>query len=77
MSEPRRHFLENPELFIKDEAGRDVIDTAVLRQHFFEEGRLTEAQVLGLLKLGTEILRREPNLIEAAAPITSTCLCCG
>ena len=41
-----------------------------LKQHFYREGRLTEEQALFILAAGTEVLRKEPNLLEMDAPIT-------
>ncbi|KAK6333706.1 3',5'-cyclic-nucleotide phosphodiesterase (PDEase) (3':5'-CNP) [Orbilia blumenaviensis] len=41
-----------------------------LKQHFYREGRLTEEQALFIIQRGTEILRKEPNLLEMDAPIT-------
>lgn len=45
-------------------------DIAFLKNHFYREGRLTEAQALYILEKGGEILRNEPNLLEVDAPIT-------
>lgn len=45
-------------------------DVAFLKNHFYREGRLTEEQVLYILKKGTELLRAEPNLLEVDAPMT-------
>jgi hypothetical protein len=45
-------------------------DVAFLKNHFYREGRLTEEQALYIIEKGTEILRREPNLLEVGAPIT-------
>ena len=41
-----------------------------LKQHFYREGRLTEEQALWIIQLGTEVLKREDNLLEMDAPIT-------
>ncbi|KAK0526289.1 3',5'-cyclic-nucleotide phosphodiesterase (PDEase) (3':5'-CNP) [Tilletia horrida] len=45
-------------------------DIAFLKNHFYREGRLTEDQALFILRSATEILRKEPNLLEVDAPIT-------
>ena len=41
-----------------------------LRSHFLREGRLTESQCLHVIERGTEILRKESNVLEVDAPIT-------
>jgi len=41
-----------------------------LKNHFYREGRLTEEQALYIIRAGTELLRREPNVLEVDAPIT-------
>lgn len=40
-----------------------------IKTHFQTEGRLTEPQILKILKLATKILSKEPNLIEVPAPV--------
>ncbi len=50
-------------------------DIAFLKNHFYREGRLTEAQALFILRSATEILRQEPNLLEVDAPITGEDSC--
>ncbi|KAI9002544.1 serine/threonine protein phosphatase 2B catalytic subunit [Hyaloraphidium curvatum] len=45
-------------------------DLDFLKQHFFREGRLTEDQCLYIIDKGTELLRKEPNVLEVDAPIT-------
>lgn len=41
-----------------------------LKQHFFREGRLTEEQCLYVIEKGTELLRKEPNVLDVDAPLT-------
>jgi serine/threonine-protein phosphatase 2B catalytic subunit len=53
----------------KDSAKPDI---EFLRNHFFNEGRLTEDQALYIITKATEVLRNEPNLLEIDAPITGT-----
>ncbi|KAJ3016228.1 UNVERIFIED_CONTAM: 3',5'-cyclic-nucleotide phosphodiesterase (PDEase) (3':5'-CNP), partial [Siphonaria sp. JEL0065] len=45
-------------------------DLAFLKSHFLKEGRLTEEQALLIIQKGTEILKKEPTLLDVAAPIT-------
>lgn len=45
-------------------------DIEFLKTHFTHEGRLTEEQALWIIQKGTEILKKEPNLLEVDAPIT-------
>jgi serine/threonine-protein phosphatase 2B catalytic subunit len=42
-----------------------------LKEHFFREGRLTEEQALFILERTTEVLQREPNLVDVKSPVTS------
>ncbi|KAH7098080.1 Metallo-dependent phosphatase [Auriculariales sp. MPI-PUGE-AT-0066] len=44
-------------------------DIDFLMKHFFREGRVTEEQALYILQKGTEVLRREPTVLEVPAPI--------
>nr|AOC97539.1 calcineurin [Volvariella volvacea] len=64
-------FKPTPEQFF-NERGRDRTkpDIAFLKNHFYREGRLTEEQALWILERGTELLRREPNVLSVDAPIT-------
>ncbi|KAG0225044.1 3',5'-cyclic-nucleotide phosphodiesterase (PDEase) (3':5'-CNP) [Actinomortierella wolfii] len=48
----------------------DRPDIAFLKNHFYREGRITEDQAIYILQKGTELLRKEPNLLEVDAPIT-------
>ena len=47
-------------------------DIAFLKNHFYREGRLTEDQALWIIERGTDVLKREPNVLEVEAPITGT-----
>ncbi|KAF9917045.1 3',5'-cyclic-nucleotide phosphodiesterase (PDEase) (3':5'-CNP) [Lobosporangium transversale] len=48
----------------------DRPDIAFLKNHFYREGRITEEQAIYILQKGTELLKKEPNLLEVDAPIT-------
>jgi serine/threonine-protein phosphatase 2B catalytic subunit len=41
-----------------------------LKDHFTKEGRLQEYQVIKILEMGADALRKEPNLLKVAAPVT-------
>ena len=45
-------------------------DIAFLKNHFYHEGRVTEEQALYIIENATDVLKREPNVLEVAAPIT-------
>ncbi|KAH7924364.1 Metallo-dependent phosphatase [Leucogyrophana mollusca] len=45
-------------------------DIAFLKNHFYREGRLSEAQAMWILEKATTILRAEPNVLQVDAPIT-------
>jgi len=45
-------------------------DIAFLKNHFYREGRLSEEQALWILETATEVLRKEPNVLQVDAPIT-------
>ena len=49
----------------------DIPNVQFLKAHFFDEGRLSEEQVCRLVEAGTELLSKEPNLLQIPAPITS------
>ncbi|KAG6886351.1 hypothetical protein C0992_004469 [Termitomyces sp. T32_za158] len=46
-------------------------NAAFLKDHFFREGRLTEDQALFIVERTTELLSREPNLVDVKSPVTS------
>ncbi|KAG0315748.1 3',5'-cyclic-nucleotide phosphodiesterase (PDEase) (3':5'-CNP) [Dissophora globulifera] len=48
----------------------DRPDIAFLKNHFYREGRISEEQAIYILQKGTELLKKEPNLLEVDAPIT-------
>ncbi|CAG8472510.1 9677_t:CDS:10, partial [Ambispora leptoticha] len=61
--------VPTPEEFFSEEDPSKP-DIAFLKNHFYREGRITEEQALYIIKKCTEILRKEPNLLEVDAPIT-------
>ncbi|KAF9486267.1 serine/threonine-protein phosphatase 2B catalytic subunit A1 [Pholiota conissans] len=64
-------FKPTPEQFF-NQRGQDRTkpDVAFLKNHFYREGRLTEEQALWILERGTDILRKEGNVLQVDAPIT-------
>ena len=54
--------------------GKMKPNLALIKDHLFNEGRLTESQTLFILDNATELMRREPNMLNLKGPITSTLL---
>ncbi|KAK9474127.1 Metallo-dependent phosphatase [Dipodascopsis tothii] len=65
---PAWHLPTDEEFF--DPVDRSKPNVEFLRTHFCREGRLTEEQAMYIIKAGTEILMREPTLLEVDAPVT-------
>lgn len=64
-------FKPTPEQFFnKRGQDRTKPDIAFLKNHFYREGRLTEEQALWILEKGSDILRKESNVLQVDAPIT-------
>ncbi|KAF5351038.1 hypothetical protein D9756_008316 [Leucocoprinus leucothites] len=64
-------FKPTPEQFFANRGqDRTKPDIAFLKNHFYREGRLTEEQALWILEKGTELLRKESNVLQVDAPIT-------
>ncbi|KAJ1336661.1 hypothetical protein BSLG_006980 [Batrachochytrium salamandrivorans] len=45
-------------------------DLEFLKSHFIREGRLTNEQAVFIIKSATEIMKKEPNLLDLDAPLT-------
>jgi serine/threonine-protein phosphatase 2B catalytic subunit len=69
--EPAWHKPTDAEFFQYNERGERRPNADFLKDHFFREGRLTEAQALFILEEATDILSREPNMLEISGPVTS------
>jgi serine/threonine-protein phosphatase 2B catalytic subunit len=57
--------------FYLEEGGEDMPNIVFLRLHFFKEGRLTEEQILFLLRKVKDIFTEEKNVLRLQSPITS------
>lgn len=60
------------EFFSKSKPGFPDLD--FLKSHFAREGLLTEEQAALIIKKGTEILRKEPTVLDVEAPATGKTL---
>ncbi|KAF8436362.1 Metallo-dependent phosphatase-like protein [Boletus edulis BED1] len=67
--EPVRWTPADDQLFIRGDL-HTVPNVDFIKQHFFNEGRLTEKQALQILSKATAILSREPNLVNVGSPVT-------
>jgi serine/threonine-protein phosphatase 2B catalytic subunit len=64
-------FTPTPEQFFANRGqDRTKPDVAFLKNHFYREGRVTEDQALWILEQGTELLKKEQNVLQVDAPIT-------
>ena len=52
------------------ESGKVLPNVTLLKQHFFNEGRLTEQQAHFILDQATELMTQEPNLLHVESPVT-------
>ncbi|RDB30000.1 Serine/threonine-protein phosphatase 2B catalytic subunit [Hypsizygus marmoreus] len=68
--QPAANKPTEAEFFLKDSHGDRKPNPAFLKEHFFHEGRLTELQALFILEHATEMLTREPNLVNVKSPVT-------
>ena len=84
LSKPKSYFklfdveTKPPKTIIPDDCvifpdpKSDTPDAEYIKSHFYEEGKLTEAQVLRIVQAGTKLLTSETNLLELETPATST-----
>jgi hypothetical protein len=59
------------QFFVRNPYGELLPNADFLKQHFFHEGRLTEAQALYILQQAISLLTQEPNLVNVESPVTS------
>ncbi|QSL64977.1 hypothetical protein MERGE_002281 [Pneumocystis wakefieldiae] len=70
VQEPVTHIPTDDQIFIMDENGEKKPNVQFIKNHFYREGRISEDHALWIIREGTKIFRKEPNLIEVEAPIT-------
>ncbi|KAJ3758704.1 Metallo-dependent phosphatase-like protein [Lentinula raphanica] len=61
---PATHRPTNEEFYITDSAGTTRPNHAMLKDHFFKEGRLMEEHAMFILQQTTAMLKQEANLVE-------------
>lgn len=66
---PAARFPRDDELF-EHANGKKLPRLEYLKDHLFHEGRLTEEQALFIINSGTELLKKEPNLLAVQSPVT-------
>jgi hypothetical protein len=69
--EPAVNKPKDTEFYLADGHGVVKPNPSFLKEHFFREGRLTESQALFILERATEVLSKEPNLVNVKSPVTS------
>lgn len=62
--------IASDEDFYRQDNGIPIPNVSFLRLHFYQEGRLTEDQVLFLLRRVGDIFKTERNVLYLSAPIT-------
>jgi len=60
----------NKRLDICDLYDGTSINTEILRDHLRQEGRLSEELALKIIRDGTEVLKKEPNVLNVDSPVT-------
>jgi serine/threonine-protein phosphatase 2B catalytic subunit len=68
MPYPATKVPTDAEFYSKKKSGLPDLD--FLKQHFLKEGRLTETQAAYILSKASELLRKEPNILEIDSPLT-------
>ncbi|KAJ3839216.1 Metallo-dependent phosphatase-like protein [Lentinula raphanica] len=67
---PAMQIPTDEQFFNNHGQDRTKPDVGFLKNHFYREGRLSEDQALWILEKGTELLSKEPNVLNVDAPIT-------
>ncbi|KAF9522015.1 Metallo-dependent phosphatase-like protein, partial [Crepidotus variabilis] len=63
------HIPSEDEFFVI-EGRQKRISHEYLKNHFFNEGRVSEEQALYILEQATNVLSREPNMVSVKSPVT-------
>lgn len=61
--------LRDDLLFHKNEAGIEVTNWKLLEEFMSKEGPMVKKQVMKIIKLGTDIFKKEPNLVKIPEPV--------
>lgn len=61
--------LKDNILFVRQDNGKQVVDWKLIQEFMSKEGPLTKAQVMQILRLGTDIFKKEPNLMKIKEPV--------
>jgi serine/threonine-protein phosphatase 2B catalytic subunit len=70
---PYTHKPSDAQFYMRDPTdNRMKPNPELLKDHLFNEGRLTEDQALFILEAATEVMSREPNMVNLTGPITGT-----
>ncbi|TBU28142.1 Metallo-dependent phosphatase [Dichomitus squalens] len=67
---PAAHIPLDEEFYVLDPyTGRKRPNVELLREHFFHEGRLSHEQAMFILDQATDVMTREPNMVQVPGPV--------
>lgn len=73
---PAAHIPSDEEFYVLDpHSGRHRPNVDLLRRHFFHEGRISQEHALYILEQTTDLMTREPNLLQVPSPVTGASPC--
>ncbi|KAI0368493.1 Metallo-dependent phosphatase [Pilatotrama ljubarskyi] len=68
---PAAHIPPDDDFYVRDpHTGRDRPNVEYLKRHFFHEGRISHEQAMFILEQATDLMSREPNLLQVPGPVT-------
>ncbi|KAI0828560.1 Metallo-dependent phosphatase [Trametes gibbosa] len=68
---PATQLPTDAQFYVRDpHTGRDRPNVEFLREHFLREGRLSHDQAMFILDQTTDLMSREPNLLQVPSPVT-------